>query len=172
MDFDVFNAAFDSENAQTRMFLFCNPHNPTGVTYSRKQLIRMAEICLKHNVVICSDEIHSEILLGRARHIPMARLSPEIENQTITLIAASKAYNVPGLFCGFAIIPNPELRAKFKAVVDREFLYPNIMGMAAAKAAYSGKCDPWLSRAKKYLTANRDFLIRYLKKELPEISYT
>jgi len=172
IDFDVFNAAFDSENAKTRMFLFCNPHNPIGTTYSRKELTRMAEICLEHNAVICSDEIHSEILLGRARHIPIAKLSPEIEDQTITLVAASKAYNVPGLFCGFAIIPNPELRAKFKGITEREFLHPNSMGLAAARAAFSGKCDPWLSRAKKYLTANRDFLVNYLRKELPEINYT
>ena len=172
INFDVFNAAFDSENAKTRMFLFCNPHNPIGTTYSRKELTRMAEICLEHNAVICSDEIHSEILLGRARHIPIAKLSPEIEDQTITLVAASKAYNVPGLFCGFAIIPNPELRAKFKGITEREFLHPNSMGLAAARAAFSGKCDPWLSRAKKYLTANRDFLVNYLRKELPEINYT
>ncbi|MDQ3004954.1 MAG: aminotransferase class I/II-fold pyridoxal phosphate-dependent enzyme, partial [Chloroflexota bacterium] len=172
IDFEVFNAALNSENAQTRMFLLCNPHNPTGAVYSRKQLARMAKTCLEHNIVICSDEIHSEILLGRARHIPMARLSPEIENQTITLVAASKAYNVPGLFCGFAIIPNPELRKKFKAIVDHEFLHPNSMGVAAAKGAFSGKSDRWLAQAKRYLTANRDFLVKYLRKELPEISYT
>ena len=172
IDFNVFESALDSGNARTRMFLLCNPHNPTGNTYSRQQLTRMAEICLEHNVVICSDEVHSEILLGKARHMPIAKLSPEIEGQTITLVAASKAYNVPGLFCGFAIIPHPELREKFKRVVEREFLHPNSMGLAAAKAAFSGKCDPWLAGAKKYLTANRDFLVDYLKRELPEIRFT
>ena len=119
IDLEVFRAALHSQHARTGMFLLCNPHNPTGQVHSRADLLAMAELCLENEVCIVSDEIHSELLLGGATHIPIASLSKEIERNTITLVAPSKTYNVPGLFCGFAIIPDPALRAKFKSAADR-----------------------------------------------------
>jgi len=184
VDFDAFEAALNSGGARTRLFLLCQPHNPTGQIYSRDQLSRVAEICLRNNdVVICSDEIHSELLLGRpstslrtaqdkAQHIPLATLSPEIAARTITLVAPSKTFNVPGLFCGCAIIPNDELRQRFKKEVERLTLHVSSLGMVAAQAAFSGECDDWLTELCRYLTANRDFLVAFVKNNLPGIRTT
>lgn len=169
IDWDIFEKAFNSGGSRTKMFLLCNPHNPSGQVYSREELAKMAEICLKHNTVIVSDEIHSELLLGGSKHTPLATLSPEIAQQTITLIAPSKTFNIAGLFCGFAIIPNAELRERFKAAVEKMTLHVASLAQVAALAAFSGECDAWLDELRAYLTANRDYLVNFVERELPEI---
>ena len=158
VDFDVFQKSIHSGGARTGMFLLCNPHNPIGQAYSRDDLLRMASICLEKDTFICSDEIHSEILLGGSTHIPIAALDPEIADRTITLIAPSKTFNVPGLFCGFAIIPNPDLLARYKRTVERLAMHVNSLGLLAAQVAYSGECDAWLEDLRTYLTSNRAFV--------------
>ncbi len=172
IDWDVFEAAFNSGGARTGMFLLCQPHNPTGQIYSRDDLLRMAEVCLRNGTVICSDEIHSELLLGGAEHIPMAALAPEIAARTITLVAPSKTFNVPGLYCAFAIIPNKDLLERYKKTVERMTLHLNSLGLAAAQAAFSGACDDWLAGLRCYLTANRDFLVEYVQREFNGIRIT
>ncbi len=172
VDWDVFNSGFNSLNSKTRMFLLCSPHNPTGQMYSKEELLRMAEICIKEDVVVVSDEIHSEILLGDHTHIPIASLSTEIADRTVTLIAPSKTFNVPGLFCGFAIIPNSDLRASYTKAMERMTLHVNSLGLIAAQAAYSGACDEWLLDLRKYLTAIRDFIVDYVKENIPGIQTT
>lgn len=172
IDWTVFEKAFNSGGSRTKMFLLCNPHNPTGQIYRREELSKMAEICLKNGTVIVSDEIHSELLLGTSQHIPIATLSPEIEQQTITLIAPSKTFNIAGLFCGFAIIPNSELRERFKAEIERMTLHVASLAQVAAQAAFSGECEGWLTELRAYLTGNRDFLVEYLQRELPSIRMT
>lgn len=167
IDWDVFEKAFNAGGSKTRMFLLCNPHNPTGQVYSREELAKMAEICQKHETIIVSDEIHSELLLGDAQHIPLATLSPEIAQHTITLIAPSKTFNIAGLFCGFAIIPNAELRERYKQVVERMTLHVASLAQVAAQAAFSGECDTWLDELRAYLTANRDYLVSFVERELP-----
>jgi cystathionine beta-lyase len=154
------------------MFLLCNPHNPTGQVYSPEELSRMAEICLKHNTIIVSDEIHSELLLGDVRHTPIATLSPEIAEHSITLVAPSKTFNTAGLFCGFAILPNAELRERYKEQVERMTLHVSSLAQAAALVAFSGECDDWLEELRAYLIANRDFLVEFVQKELPGIRIT
>jgi cystathionine beta-lyase len=172
VDFGIFEQSVNGCNAHTGMFLLCNPHNPTGQVFSRQDLLRLAEICLKNGTVICTDEIHSELLLSEAQHIPIASLSPEIADKTITLIAPSKTFNIAGLFCGFAIIPNPELLRRYKITCDQMSLHVNNMGLAAAKAAFSGECDEWLKALQIYLTGNRDFLVEYVKQNLEGIKVT
>jgi cysteine-S-conjugate beta-lyase len=172
IDFDAFEAAMGSEDARTRLFLFCNPHNPTGNAFTKNDLSRLAEICLRHNVLICSDEIHSELLLGGTQHTPLATLSSEIAEQSITLIAPSKTFNTAGLFCGFAIIPNPEMRERYQKAAEQMTLHVNSLGQIAAQAAFSGACDDWLKEALAYMTANRDFAVSYIKEHLPEIRQT
>jgi len=167
IDWEVFEKAFNTGGSKTRMFLLCNPHNPTGQVYSREELARMAENCLKHDTIIVSDEIHSELLLGGAKHTPFASLSPEIAAQTITLIAPSKTFNIAGLFCGFAIIPNPQLRERFKASIERMTLHVSSLAQVAAQAAFSGACDDWRDELHAYLTANRDYLVNFVKSEIP-----
>lgn len=183
IDFDAFEAALNSSGARTRLFLLCQPHNPTGQIYTRDQLTRMAEICLKNNILICSDEIHSELLLGRpstslrsaqdkVQHIPMATLSVEIAARTITLIAPSKTFNIAGLHCAFAIIPDADLRLRYKKEAERLTLHISSLGLDAAQAAFSGECDGWLDALLMYLTANRDALVDFVAKNLPGIRTT
>jgi cystathionine beta-lyase len=172
VDFDVFKQAINGCNAHTGMFLLCNPHNPTGQVLSRQDLLRMAEICLTNDTIICSDEIHSELLLGESQHTPIASLSPEIADKTITLIAPSKTFNIAGLFCAFAIIPNLELLRRYKKTTEEMCMHANNMGLAAAKAAFSGECDEWLKSLRIYLTGNRDFLVEYVRQELKGIKVT
>ena len=172
INIEAFEAAIDSKDAKTRMFLLCNPHNPVGTAYSHKQLTRMAEVCLRHEVFICSDEIHSELLLDDTQHIPIATLSPEIAERSITLVAPSKTFNTAGLFCGFAIIPNSELRERYQKAVEHMTLHVNSLGQIAAQAAFSGTCDDWLNEVRAYLTDNRDFVVEYMQENLPEIHLT
>lgn len=172
IDWNSFEEAFHSGGSQTKMFLLCNPHNPTGQMYTAEELSRMAETCLKQNTVIVSDEIHSELILEEKKHIPIASLSPEIEQNAITLVAPSKTFNIAGLFCGFAIIPNSELRERYKEQVERMTLHVASLAQVAAQAAFSGECEEWLSELLLYLRANRDFLVEFVQQELPGIRVT
>jgi cystathionine beta-lyase len=172
VDFDVFQNAVHSDGAKTGMFLLCNPHNPTGQAYTKDDLERMAEICLRNSIVICSDEIHSELLLDGTKHIPIAALDPEVADRSITLVAPSKTFNVPGLFCGFAIIPNKDLLGRYKKTVERMAMHVNSLGLIAAQAAFSGECDEWLRALRLYLTENRDVVVEFIQKELRGIKTT
>ncbi len=171
VDWEAFKTAARPE-VQTRLFLLCNPHNPTGQVYSRDDLSRMAEICEKNDIVICSDEIHSELLLDGAKHVPIATLSPETAARTITLVAPSKTFNVAGLSCGFAIIPDPDLRERYKKTVERLTMHVSSLGQVSAQTALSGACDGWLADLRGYLTANRDFLVEFVRQHLPGIRTT
>jgi cystathionine beta-lyase len=132
----------------------------------------MADICLKNGVPICSDEIHSELLLDGTKHLPIATLDPEIADRTITLIAPSKTFNIPGLFCGFAIIPNRDLLEGYKKALERLAMHVNSLGLIAAQAAFSGECDEWLRALNAYLTGNRDFLVESIQNDFPGIRTT
>ena len=168
IDWDLFKR----QAKKVSVFILCNPHNPLGIIFSRRDLARMAEICLENNVLIVADEIHSELLLNEKKFTPMAKLSREIANNTITLIAPSKTFNVPGLFCGFAIIPNKELRDEYANVVAHLRLHVASLGLRAAQAAFSGQCDEWLKELRCYLTGNRDFLVDYVTKNMPDVRMT
>lgn len=169
IDFDAFETALTD---QTRLFLFCHPHNPIGKVFTRAELTRFADICLRHNLFICSDEIHSELLLGGASHTPIAALAPEVAQRTITLIAPSKTFNTPGLFCGFAIIPDPDLRQRFQDVCNQLVLHVASFGLTAAEAAFSPATDEWLTALRAYLTANRDTLVDYVAEFFPGVRTT
>src|SRR5512143_3503406 len=118
LHYDVNWADFEDQVRRVGMFLLCNPHNPVGKIFPRHDLRRMAEACVEHGTTIVSDEIHSELLMGGATFTPMAKVSSEVAQHTVTLVSPSKAFNVPGLMCGFAIIPNAELRARYVEVVE------------------------------------------------------
>jgi len=163
---------FEKQSQQAGMFLLCNPHNPLGIIFSRKDLLRIGEICIKNDVLIVSDEIHSELLLDNNEFTPLAKLSAEIAKRTITLVAPSKTFNVPGLFCGFAIIPNEELRLAYTKTVEHLRLHVSSMGLHAARIAFSGQCDGWLKELRRYLTGNRDFLVDYVTKYMPGVRTT
>jgi cysteine-S-conjugate beta-lyase len=168
IDWDLFK----KQAKKVSMFLLCSPNNPLGIVFSRRDLLRMAEICIENNVLIVSDEIHSELLLDNKKFIPMAKLSSEIAKHTITLVAPSKTFNIPGLFCGFAIISDEKLRAQYMKVVQSLRMHVASLGLHAAQAAFSGECDEWLRELRLYLTTNRDFLVDYVIKNMPEVRVT
>jgi cysteine-S-conjugate beta-lyase len=172
MTYEVDWELFEKRVKKAGIFLLCNPHNPLGIIFSRKELTRMAEICIKHKVIIVSDEIHSELLLDGNKFTPMAKLSREIEQHVITLVAPSKTFNVAGLFCGFAIIPNKELRDRYNAELNHLRLHVASPGLHASKVAFSGKCDGWLAELNRYLTGNRDFLVDYVTQYMPNVRTT
>jgi cysteine-S-conjugate beta-lyase len=166
VDFEAFEAAITPE---TRIFILCNPHNPVGRVFTRQELERMAEICLEKGVLICSDEIHCDLIYPGYRHIPIASLSERIAENTITLMAPSKTFNIPGLSFSFAVIQSPSLRTKFRRAQQGLVNWVNTLGLTAAHAAY-GEGDPWLSELLVYLQGNRDFLLEYVRQEFPGIS--
>jgi cysteine-S-conjugate beta-lyase len=165
IDFEAFEAAI---TPQTRLFILCNPHNPVGRVFTRLELEKMAAICMRHNVWICSDEIHCDLLFSGFHHIPIATLNPEVAQKTITLIAPSKTYNIAGLECSFAIIQNPELRKTFTEARQGLVSSVNLFGQTAALAAYQ-KGQPWLDEMLAYLEGNRDALHQFVQEELPGI---
>ena len=163
---------FEKQVKKAGMFLLCNPHNPVGQIFSQKELLEMARICIENDVIIVSDEIHCELLLGNAKFQPLAKLSKEIAQHTITLTSASKAHNVAGLACAFAIIPNEKLRKQFDEISLGMSYEVSTPGLVAARVAYSGQADSWLGQLNRYLTANRDFVIEYVGKYLPGVKTT
>jgi cystathionine beta-lyase len=168
LDFDSFRGAAKKVN----MFLLCNPHNPVGLIHSHAELKRLAKICIENDVLIVSDEIHSELRLDDNPFQPIASLSREIEKRTITLISASKAFNVPGLFCAFAIIPNKKLREQYVETLSKMGKPIGSPGLVASQIAYSGRCDGWLKELRRYLTGNRDFAVEYVTKHMPGVRIT
>jgi len=166
IDFDRFEAAI---GPRTRMFLLCNPHNPVGRVHRRDELSRMAEICLRRGLLICADEIHCELTFSGQQHVPIASLDPEIAACTITLMAPSKTFNLPGLKCSVAIIPDARLREKFVAAQVDLVRAVNILGYAASLAAYRDG-QPWLDELLRYLEANRDFLVGYVRAKMPGVA--
>ncbi|MEM7031838.1 MAG: PatB family C-S lyase [Chloroflexota bacterium] len=168
IDFDAFEAAI---TPQTSLFLLCHPHNPIGRSYTPDELTRMAEICLKHDVVICSDEIHCELMMDGLKHTPMASLSEEIGQRCITLMAPSKTFNLPGLGFSFAIIQNPELYAKLETAKLGIVPHYNVLGATAATAAYTQGSE-WHEALLAYLLKNRDTLVDFVNNELPGVRTT
>jgi cystathionine beta-lyase len=155
--------------ARTKLFYLCNPHNPLARVWRREELIRLAEFCVRHNLVLCSDEIHCDLILEPTLpHIPTALLSPEIAARTLTLMAPSKTYNVPGLGTSFAIISDPTLRARFVRATAGVVAEVNNLGYTACEAAYRDG-EPWRQALVAYLRGNRDFIVDYVKRELPGV---
>lgn len=153
MDFDAMQALL---TPRTHLFNFCNPHNPLGRIFTRDELEQTAEFCIRNDLVLCSDEIHCELLLEPGkRHTPIATLSEEIAERTITLMAPSKTFNLPGFGCSFAIISNPQLRASFKKIRAGIVPDPAAIGYTAALAAYKDSGD-WHLQLLAYLKANAD----------------
>jgi cysteine-S-conjugate beta-lyase len=156
MDFDRIAAAV---TPRTRVMLLCNPHNPVGRIFTRSELEALARLCLEHDLVLCSDEIHCQLLLDADRpHLPAATLGPEVAARTITLLAPSKTYNIAGLGCSFAVIPDAGLRRRFERVRSGIVPWVNLLGYTAALAAYRDG-QAWLAALCDYLRGNRDLVV-------------
>lgn len=168
IDFDALEAAVTPE---TKLFLFCNPHNPVGRVYTRAEVEGIAEFCLRHDLILCSDEIHCDLIYDGARHISIASLSPEIAARTVTLLAPSKTFNLPGFGLGFAVIHNPELRELISSTVHKTGAGVNALAYTAAEAAYR-EGQAWLDDVLVYLRDNRDFVIEFVRENLPNVPIT
>lgn len=166
IDFEAFEQAI---TPQAKLFILCNPHNPVGRVFTRAELTRLAEICERHDVLICSDEIHCDLIFSGQQHIPVASLSPEIASRTITLMAPSKTYNIAGLEGSFAVIPDPEMRRAYEKSRAGLTGHINVLGVTAAIAAYQGG-QSWLTELLAYLESNRDLLASYVQQNLPGLS--
>lgn len=165
VDLERMSAAIDE---RTRTFTLCNPHNPVGRVFTRDELTAMAELCLRRGLTVISDEIHCDLVFSGARHVPIASLSPEVAARTITLMAPSKTFNIAGLYCSFAVIPDPHLRRRFKAVMQGIVPSVNLLALTAALAAYRDG-GPWLTECLSYLEANRNHLMQFVAERLPGI---
>lgn len=159
-DFDLLERAI---TPRTRILLLCSPHNPTGRVFTRNELSTLAQICERNDLVICSDEIHCELVLDKDKeHIPTATLRPKVEQRTITLMAPSKTFNIPGLGCAFAVISNEPLRQQFLRAMKGIVPHVNALGFTAALAAYRDSRD-WHVAMIDYLRENRDIVERSIE---------
>ncbi|WP_017903531.1 MalY/PatB family protein, partial [Pseudomonas asplenii] len=148
--------------------LLSNPHNPLGKVFPREELQQVAEACLERGALIISDEIHADLCYDGRRHVPTASLSPEIAKRTITLMSASKAYNIAGLKTAYAIIQDPVVRERFNAARGGMVDSVNTLGLEATTTAYR-ECGPWLKALVEYLQGNRDYLQHAVQTRLPGV---
>jgi cystathionine beta-lyase len=166
MDLDSLFASIDQK---TKMIFISNPHNPVGRVWTREELKDLAEICLKNNILIISDEIHCDLVLPGFTHTPMAAISEEIASKTVTLIAPSKTFNLAGLSTSSVIISDPLLKKTFTRVVDNLHLGGgNIFGTIASIEAYTHGSD-WLNELLNYIDFNIESVKDYCEKMIPEI---
>ena len=160
IDFEEFKNKIDST---CKLFLLCNPHNPGGTVFSEDELKKLGDICLKHDILICSDEIHSDLVINpQANHIPIASLNKKLEKTTITLMAPSKTFNIAGLQSSFAIIADKKLRTSFKKELRGLGDGINLLAITATKAAYT-EGDKWLDELKEYLAQNLNLVENFIK---------
>lgn len=165
LPFDALDAVMKEKKG---LFLLCNPYNPVGRCLTRDELERLVEICRRNDVVICSDEIHCDLLFDGRRHVPTATISREAADITVTLMAPSKTFNLAGFGGSFAVIQNPDLREKFERVKRGIMPSVNIMAYVAMLSAYRD-CEDWYRSLIQYLQSNRDYLYERLN-QLPGIS--
>jgi cystathionine beta-lyase len=155
---------------RTKLFFLCNPHNPLARVWRRDELARLAEFCVRHNLVLCSDEIHCDLILDPALpHIPTGTLGGDIARRTITLMAPSKTYNIPGLGTSFAIISDEALRTQFVRATAGIVAEVNALGYTACEAAYRDS-EPWRQAMLATLRGNRDRLLDFVARDLPGVN--
>ncbi len=166
MDYRDLESKIDSK---VKMMILCSPHNPTGNVWTREELVKLADICLSNNILILSDEIHSDLVFRGHRHIPTASLGKDIARNTITFIAPSKTFNLAGLSTSLVISSNRKLIRRFSEILDHVHVGSgNIFGNIATEAAYNFGHE-WLGQLMDYLQGNLDFVVNYLSRNIPLI---
>lgn len=167
MDFE--DIEHKMKNNNIKLLILCNPHNPVGRVWTKEELIKIGDLCVKYNVMIISDEIHCDLVYKGYKHIPIASISEEYRNITATCVAPSKSFNIAGLQTSSVIIPSEELRAKFNTILESTGLNgPNMFGIEATVAAYKYG-EPWLEDLLKYLEDNVHYLLEYIKEKMPRV---
>ncbi|MEO0510434.1 MAG: PatB family C-S lyase [Verrucomicrobiota bacterium] len=167
-DFEAMNAAV---KPNTRLFILCSPHNPVGRVFSRQELEDLAGFCERHDLILISDEIHCDLVFDtEAEHIVTATISDLIAKRTVTLMAPSKTYNLPGLACAFSVIEDPKLRLRFQKSIRGIITEVNCFGYAGCAAAYNHG-EPWRQALLQYLRANYKLVYNFIRSELPQIIF-
>lgn len=168
MDVDHLREVIDD---QTRMVLFCNPHNPTGRVFERPELEALAALALEHDLIVVSDEVHADLVYEGGKHIPFASLGPEIASRTVTLTSATKAFNIAGLKCALIHFGSKELMTRqTDAFPGRLLGLPNVFGIEATLAAWRSG-DEWMAAVLEQLDANRMQVAEFLRKHLPGVVF-
>lgn len=154
---------------QAKMLILCSPHNPTGRVWKKLELDKLVDICEKNDLLLISDEVHSDLIIGDNKHIPVASISPEIENNSITFISPSKTFNLAGLSTSIAIISNEDIRKRFVENMERNKIPgTNTFGKLSLQSAYE-KGEDWLEELLIYIEENMDYAIKYIEENIPEI---
>lgn len=159
-------------DSDTRLLILCNPHNPVGRVWTEEELIALGDVCFKNDILIISDEIHSDLIFTGYRHRPLPMISNELANNCVVCMAPSKTFNIAGLSTSFVIIPNEDKRKKFDHFISTLHLKNgNLFGNIALEAAYKFGID-WVNQQNAYLEDNRDFLMEFFKTKMPKIRMT
>lgn len=168
IDFEDFENKAKDPN--TKLLIFCSPHNPTGRVWTKEELMKIGTICVQNGVTVVSDEIHSDLILPGCKHIPFASLDESFAEISVTCTAPSKTFNLAGMQTANMIIPNESLRSRYWAEVLTTEGNPkcNILGLEACRIAYS-ECEEWLTQALAIIETNRKTVVEFLEKELPQI---
>jgi cysteine-S-conjugate beta-lyase len=167
---DIADLESKCADPKNKILILCNPHNPVGRVWTRNELSRIGEICLKHNVLIISDEIHGDIIYPPHRYTPFISISDETSQTSVTCISPAKTFNIAGMVDALVIIPNETHRDQFRDFAHRyQINKTNVFASAAIEAAYSKQGGQWLDDLLAYLQANINFLRSYLIEEIPKI---
>lgn len=154
---------------QIKLFLLCNPHNPVGRVWSKEELTRLGDICVKYHVTVVSDEIHEDFVF-KGKHQVFANIKKEYEDITVTCTAPSKTFNIASLMISNILIPNPELKRKFKHQMDAAGISQlNVLGLVACEAAYEHG-EEWYQAMKNYVKENIEFVKQYVEEQLPGVN--
>ncbi len=165
MDLDQLRTAIDGE---TRVFMLCNPHNPSGRSWMRSELEAVAELAIEHDLIVLADEIHNELVFPGHRHTVFETLGPEVKERTVTITSATKSFNLAGLELALLVFGSEKLKKRFDELPRFVLAHPGILGVEAARAAWS-RGDPWLEETVAYLDANRAFLTDFVNRRLPGV---
>ena len=160
VDFDDFERTIENEGV--KVFILCSPHNPVGRVFTQNELEQLTGFCEKHDLVVISDEIHSELVFEGHTHIPFFLVNDWAREHSITLTSGAKTYNIPCLPIGFAVIPNEALRHRYQTFIAGLSAVPNVLALEATRTAYN-ECLEWKAELLRHLQANRDFLVNLIE---------
>lgn len=152
-----------------KMMILCHPHNPVGRDWNEEELTRMIQLCAKYDVILVSDEIHADLIVGERKHIVTANLEGDKLPQMVTCMAASKTFNLGGLFTAYMVFQEEDLKAKFDKISERYHLYANLFGVLALEKAYEGG-EEWLEELLDYLRGNIRFVKDFLAENMPAVT--
>lgn len=166
MDFEQLESLIDKD---CKMLILSNPHNPGGVVWEKEALVKLAQICSAHGILVISDEIHAEMTYPQFRHHPFATVSEEAAACSVTFMAPSKTFNIAGIVSSYVLVPDTRIREKFYSFLEAgELNAGTIFAFTATKAAYTYGAE-WLQQMRSYVIENVNFVDEYLKKNIPQI---